>query len=355
MICVMVANVKKQNVRDWWEEARFRLKADYSILLVNEEKPDVLVGSLPVSADGMGMCVGQGKCLCLDMDSFGERLYNAILEGGLSSVSVFVGYGEKDPYVYLAAAGREGECLGRVGGPGSEALSEDIILPESISDSVLGFVRKSFGDVLYDTEKKSRDFLLDFYRTIGKDWKTDITNSLALHLIDSDGAVLPSEDIFRHLYLLDNAQREEVRRDVTALVRQFYSELYEGGELESRHDVGFLISDAENRLESYFSNDSRLLGRLGFRLDSIAMLNQEVQTDDVARVALLAAKDPNYAHLLGKPLEKWVTGQCRKYGLKSPVVRAKLEQHGMDLGQQYVKPTVSSESIARFKKKLKIG
>lgn len=84
------------------------------------------------------------------------------------------------------------------------------------------------------------------------------------------------------------------------------------------------IALANRSLDTMFGDWYRLGGRLDWRVEGLAAGKGEADEKDIARVALFALRNPEYAAYRQKTLPKWIDRTCNLHGVKPEKVIALL-------------------------------
>ena len=336
-----------------WDDVRQRLIAEYYDIVsspnVFEKDLRFHVCDLNVDVDDFSVKIGEKRHLFHHGGPSAEKLCSAVSEGQqVSLIFDFLG-SENGPAFTLRNA--QGELLAVVEQKGEESL----LLPSSLCDEVLSiglrhldFISENLSEILSST-------IDTFYKNLGYSRSDELVMKFSDYLV-SDESDLDPEVLANVLQLIPDDELGRIKERTLESVRDFYRELYEQGEIGSKAEVESGIAYAKNRLDGYFAKESLFFSRLSLEVSSLGKFKGEVQSDDIARVAVWAEKNPECAPYLGKKLEDWVSSESAAYELKHEIVNRKREQLGAKFPKEPLKPRftdgVRSLAAKRFQPKL---
>ena len=180
---------------------------------------------------------------------------------------------------------------------------------------------------MVEMESALEDRLEELYDRMGIPRSDELVMKLSEYLI-SDDSPLNADQLYNVLQLLPEENIRKIKEETLHSVKDFYYTLFENGEIDSVYAVESCVAHARKRLDDYLSTENLLFGKLSNQVSNFGVMKGEVQTDDIARVAVWAEKDPAFAPYLGKRLEKWVVSEAKGYGLKAEIVNKKRQLLG---------------------------
>ena len=335
-----MAIVNNVSAASQWDDLRRRLIADYASLAssISAPEPYIRLCDLNVESDDFSIRIGGKRHLFHHGGPFGEKLSAAVHEGKKPGL-MFKFFWDRGPDLYIVG----GEL------PYSDTLAliadkgpEEMLLPKVLEDEVLSIAFKNFDKVYPVVNEVFLRELKAIYDSIGITRSDELIMKLSDHLVSDDVSLDPVQ-LYNVLQLIPDDELQRVKAETLKSVKEFYGDMFRNGELSSKAEVEAGVAYASQRLDEYFSAENRLFAKLSFRVANIGTFNGEVQTDDIARVAVWAEMDPAYAPFLGKKLERWVASESVAYGLKQEIVNRKREELGGKISKRPVKPKFSDD------------
>ena len=344
----MKKSVRDADIFSWWEETAYRLQADYSSVIEaisfngGADELAVRLGDVVLDMNDFCLYVNGKHCYFEEIGMKGGLLAQAA-ENNREAMLELVMSEHDAPYLRVSDAINR-NVLAFVTSPedmpgkGMIKYDESLLLADAHQLSLLGQLKERFPAVEAEIQSSIKKGVDGVYRTYNRTREDEMIRNLSFNLINGDETFLP-EQMYRLTYLMEPDRLELVKKETMSQVTKFFHEAYELGEFESRDDIESLISHARKGLDSYLSEENLLMGKLSFRVMNVLERNEEVQSDDIARIAVLGEKDPVYSPYVDK-IDGWVKSEARQYGLKEDVVNLKRERLGGKVGMKPVRPEV---------------
>ena len=341
----------------WWDDAKFLLKADYHQLLTGFYGKDVVFdfARLSVDSDDLGIRMNGVSHYWGDIGQKSQRLAEAVADGADPYVR-FKFDGRKASLFIVDKAREDEPCIGVYRTADLkygylDSLPEEYLLTNEQGQVLIKSVYDHYAEILEFMTSACRKGMEDIYNDAGLSMLEDLAMIFSLDLIEED-TLLPAESVYQNLCLCNVEESAQLKDKILSNVSDFYKEMVDTGELESVDVAMSNIVLAKQKLDTYFSDEYYLLGMLSFRVSNIGSASGEVQTDDIARVSVLAEKDPLFTGLVGTKLDKWCNDESASYDLKPGVTEQKRLRLGAHFNQK--KEMVSTPSI-RQKAKERFG
>ena len=322
----MVNSNKPSDSLSWWADTCWELQADYGTAVGFCKQVRIPVCQLNLSVDDFSLCVNGKHFPFEEMGNLGLMLCNGALNGvspwlflEMSTVHA--------PRLVVDAKPGEFEPLAFVNAPsgtpgyGKAVYDENLLLPDNLNAFLIERFRSQCQIVLGDLEEIIRQNMNDVYAGFKRTHEDDLVRLLTVFCIESED-FSNAGMFYQNALLLPDELYAYVRKETESSLSDFYREMYEKGEYSSVEQMQADLAFSEKKLDAFLSKESMLIGKLDFRALTISDLNQEVQTDDLAKIAVFAAKDPSYAPYLDK-IEEWVKRSCSELNLNPDIVNMK--------------------------------
>lgn len=308
----MAVKVNRITAQERWEDAKLRLLSQFSDKRVPERKDlRFYFGKLDVEADEFSVCINGKRHLFFHGGAGAEVLCKAVREGADAHLAFTHTFGgepvlsiiDKKTKTTLAVVGKDSE--------------PELQLPSELEDNLLDIGARRLPELYPMYNKFFQEAVDEVYRTAEMGRTDELSSSLAFQIVSEEKMVEP-EAMCNYLLFLDADTVERVKKDAELCIRDYYPSESEDG------DRALLASDLE-RLEKCFSPDYLLEGWLSLQVSQIGDYRGEVQTDDIARVASWALRDPEYRSY-GDKIREWADAEAGCYNLKSDIVAKKQEK-----------------------------
>lgn len=305
-----------------WEDFKMRIVADYAGMssMVFDEVLEFPLCDLKVEVDDFSIRIGDKRHL-FEQGGPGADVLCSAVSCGEQPVLTFFYDPEYPPQIMIK--NQEGSLLAI-----ANLCSDDAFgLPRILNDEVCSIVMKMRDSIMVELESALEDRLEELYDKMGISRSDELVMKLSEYLI-SDDSPLNADQLYNVLQLLPEENIRKIKEETLHSVKDFYYTLFENGEMDSVYAVESCVAHARKRLDDYLSTENLLFGKLSNQVSNFGVMKGEVQTDDIARVAVWAEKDPAFAPYLGKRLEKWVVSEAKGYGLKAEIVNKKRQLLG---------------------------
>ena len=263
---------------------------------------------------------------------------------------------------FLSVLDRYGKCEGVIGddlGCDSDGVKEFFRsedrprLSESRKEFLLGVAASNWNSVRFTLDHVLSSKEYEGVKKMGFEHTDDVLATVMVDSVmlddDSMGTAADFYHFARELGGQDSTRVRNAKEQAVTQTDNFFKKLYEDGMMD-RTEVKEMIAHNHKDIESRFGIDNYLKGRLDMRYDNLCTLRGEYSVSEIARQAVWAQKNPEYATFLGPKLEDWVKARTQESGFSLKAVNAERVKLGGDVTVKKARPKLTEAQKNRFQR-----
>ena len=308
----MAIKVNRTTAFERWEDAKFRLLAQFSDKRIPfREDFHIRFCDLNVEVDDFSICLDGKRHLFHSGGPGADKLCDAV-KNGAKPCLVYTHVFNKEPE--LSIVDKRDMHLLSVVGRDSEA---ELQLPRVLEDILLDYAVRDLPKLYRGYNVHFNNAMQSIFDKQGVLREDIVSLSIATNLVMEKDMIEP-EGICNNLLFFDSEEINTIKSNVETCIKELFET--DGSSLNpSVQDLVF------SKFEKCFSSEYLFEGWLSLQVAQLGEFRGEVQTDDIARVASWALRDPEYRSY-GDKIREWADAEAGRYNLKSGIVAKKQEK-----------------------------
>lgn len=315
----MAILVNRNTPKDRWDDACLRLLAQYCDSSIENRKDfHFSMGRLNVVVDDVSFFINGKRHMFFNEGQHGEVLCKGVRSGAVPHLVYSHPFNGEPSLAIYDMKGGAGKKLAVIGQDSPAGMQ----LPREMEDYLFNLASSKIIELYPKYLDAFNDNIDKIYGMLGVVREDALASRIGEQLVFENREEKPVF-VCNWLLMLDEEKLKTLKESVKDYMREHYDSMVQKGEMtgqeaDSKHQENL------GRLERYFSPDFLLEGWLSLQVSHIGMLRGEVQTDDIARVASWAMRDPEYKAYRER-IDKWAEREAKTYNLKPEIVSKKQE------------------------------